>query len=407
MEDFQGLLSLLMIYIFIFFWTKKNPQTKYFLLVAFFLRSLCVLFDQYDFVNLPDSKSDAKKFEHLASEFSKNEGFLVVFDFFKNDSLLISKIISIFYTIFGESKMLAKSISVALGTASVYLVYNLCTLMWDINSAKKAAWVTALFPSLILYSSLTLRESYIVFFLLIGLIGIVKFIRNNSFASFSQALLSFYVLIFFHGPLVLGGFVFLFYLALKLINEQIRKSDNFKINIFSLLFLFTSLTIVTLFLTNNFEIPYLGRINTLFELDESFDKINTYMTGTASYPSWLKINYSYELFTKGIFKIFYFLYSPFMWDIKSYIHLFGLFDGILYFIFTIYVIRNRYYIWKNPITRLFILIFVCYLIMYGLGVGNFGTAIRHRSKFIVILIVLAAPMIHKFIFSTKNKLYKK
>ena len=131
------------------------------------------------------------------------------------------------------------------------------------------------------------------------------------------------------------------------------------------------------------------------------------MTGTASYPSWLKINYSYELFTKGIFKIFYFLYSPFMWDIKSYIHLFGLFDGILYFIFTIYVIRNRYYIWKNPITRLFILIFVCYLIMYGLGVGNFGTAIRHRSKFIVILIVLAAPMIHKFIFSTKNKLYKK
>ena len=407
MQNLPGLLSLLIIYAFIFFWTKKYPQTRYFLLVAFLLRSACVLIDQYDILNLPDSKSDANKFESLASEISKNKGFLVLFDFFKNDSLLISKIISIFYTIFGESKMLAKSISVALGTASVYLVYNLCTLMWDINSAKKAAWVTALFPSLILYSSLTLRESYIVFFLLIGLIGIVKFIRNNSFASFSQVLLSFYVLIFFHGPLVLGGFVFLFYLALKLINEQIRKSDNFKINIFSLLFLFTSLTIVTLFLTNNFEIPYLGRINTLFELDESFDKINTYMTGTASYPSWLKINYSYELFTKGIFKIFYFLYSPFMWDIKSYIHLIGLFDGILYFIFTIYVIRNRYYIWKNPITRLFILIFVCYLIMYGLGVGNFGTAIRHRSKFIVILIVLAAPMIHKFIFSTKNKLYKK
>jgi hypothetical protein len=407
MQNLPGLLSLLIIYAFIFFWTKKYPQTRYFLLVAFLLRSACVLFDQYDIVNLPDSKSDANKFESLASEISKNQGFLVLFDFFKNDSLLISKIISIFYTIFGESKMLAKSISVALGTASVYLVYNLCTLMWDINSAKKAAWVTALFPTLILYSSLTLREAYVVFFLLIGLIGIVKFIRNNSFASFSQALLSFYVLIFFHGPLVLGGFVFLFYITLKLIGEQIKKLDNFKISISSLLFIFISFTLLTLFFTNNFEIPYLGRIKTLFELEYSFSKINSYMTDTASYPSWLIINYKYELFTKGIFKIFYFLYSPFVWDIKSYKHLFGLFDGILYFMFTIYVIRNRYYIWKNPITRIFILIFVCYLIVYGIGVGNFGTAIRHRSKFIVILIVLGAPMIHKFIFPAKKKLYKK
>lgn len=407
MESLLGWLSLLTIYSFIFVWTKKYPQTRYFLLVAFLLRSACLLIDQYDIINLPDSKSDANKFESLASEISRDKGFIVLFDFFNKDSFLISKIISIFYSIFGESKMLAQSISVALGTASVYLVYNLCTLIWDINSAKKAAWVTALFPTLILYSSLTLREVYIVFFLLIGLIGIVKFIRNYSLASFSQILISFYVLILFHGPLVLGGFVFLSYLILRLIKEQIKKSDYFKINIFSFLFLFTSLTILILFLTNNFEIPYLGRIQTFFELDESFNKINTYMTGTGSYPSWLTINYTYEIFTKGIFKIFYFLYSPFIWDIKSYIHLLGLFDAILYFMFTIYIFRNRYYIWKNPITRIFILILVCYLFVYGVGIGNFGTAIRHRSKFIVILIILGAPMIHKFIFSAKKKLYKK
>ena len=407
MEDLLGWFSLLTIFAFIFFWIKKYPQTKYFLLTAFLLRSALVIINQYDILTLPDSTSDAKNFEYLASEFSKNMEFLVVFDFFKNDSLLISRIISIFYTIFGESKMLAQNISVALGTASVYLIYNLCTLIWDINSAKKAAWVTALFPTLILYSSLTLREAYIVFFLLIALIGIVKFIRNNSVASFSQALLGFYVLIFFHGPLVLGGFIFLFYITLKLIKDQIKKTDSFKFNKYSLLFLFISLIPIVLFFNNTFEMPYLGRIKTLFELEDSFDRINSYLKDTASYPLWLTFNNSYELFTKGTIKIFYFLYSPFAWDIKSYNHLFGLFDGILYFMFTIYVIRNRYYIWKNPITRIFILIFVCYLLVYGIGVGNFGTAIRHRSKFIVILIVLGAPMIPKFIFPTKKKLYKK
>ena len=39
-----------------------------------------------------------------------------------------------------------------------------------------------MFPNLILYSSLTLRESYIVFFLLISFVGIVKFIRNIEIA---------------------------------------------------------------------------------------------------------------------------------------------------------------------------------------------------------------------------------
>tara|TARA_Y100000389_G_C17437830_1_gene506639 strand:+ start:257 stop:1480 length:1224 start_codon:yes stop_codon:yes gene_type:complete len=407
MEDLLGWFSLLTIFVFIFFWIKKYPQTKYFLLTAFLLRSAFVIIDQYDMLTLPDSTSDAKKFEHLASEFSKNLGFLVVFDFLKNDSLLISKIISIFYTIFGESKMLAKSIGVFLGTASVYLVYHLCTLIWNIDVAKKAAWVTALFPTLILYSSLTLREVYVVFFLLIGLIGIAKFIRNNSFASFLQVLLSFYVLIFFHGPLVLGGFVFVFYISLKLIKDQIKKTDSFKFNKYSFLFILISLTLLILFFTNNFEIPYLGRIETLFRLDDSFEKINSYMNDTASYPLWLTFNNIYDIFTIGIIKIFYFLYSPFIWDIKLYSHLIGFLDAILYFVFTFYVIKNRYYIWKNPITRILILILACYLIIYGIGIGNFGTAIRHRSKFIVILIVLGAPMIHKLIFSTKKKLYKK
>jgi len=54
-----------------------------------------------------------------------------------------------------------------------------------------------------------------------------------------------------------------------------------------------------------------------------------------------------------------------------------------------------------------ILIFICYLIVYGISVGNFGTGIRHRSKFVVMLIILAAPKIHKFIFSNKKKIYNK
>ncbi len=135
-------------------------------------------------------------------------------------------------------------------------------------------------------------------------------------------------------------------------------------------------------------------------------KANIGIKGLASYPSWLIMNNENELLIKIIFRIIYFLYSPFIWDIKSSFHLFGLLDGILYLILSIYLIKNWRLIWENPIARFFILLIFFYLIIYALGVGNFGTGIRHRSKLVVLLIVLAAPRINKFIFSAKKKIYK-
>ena len=88
-------------------------------------------------------------------------------------------------------------------------------------------------------------------------------------------------------------------------------------------------------------------------------------------------------------------------------HIFGLFDGMLYILFIFYLIKNWYFIWRNPFTRILLIILASYIIIYGIGVGNFGTAIRHRSKFIVILIILGAPMINKFVFSFNKKIYKR
>jgi hypothetical protein len=407
MQDLLGWVFLLIVFVVILILPKKHSHIKNILLVAFILRAIVVVFDQYELIRLPDGYADASKFETLAREFSRNQGLSVLFDFFIPDSFLISRIISIFYTIFGENKMMAQSISVLLGVGSVYLVYKLCLNLWDYCSAQKAAWVTALFPILILYSSITLRETYIIFFLLIGLNSIAKFMKDHSFISLLQVLFSFYVLTFFHGPAAIGGFVFLTYLLLNLIKKQLILLYNFKINILSFFLIIIYLIPLILFANNYIQLPYIGGIKTLFNLDKFIPKINNYINDTASYPEWFIITNNLEFYSKGIIKIFYFVYSPFIWDIESYHHLLGLFDGILYIILTIYVIKNWQAIWENPITRLFILLFIVYIIIYGISIGNFGAATRHRSKFVVILIVLAAPKLHKFIFSTKNKIYKK
>ena len=43
------------------------------------------------------------------------------------------------------------------------------------------------------------------------------------------------------------------------------------------------------------------------------------------------------------------------------------------------------------------------MIVTFLSVGNFGTGLRHRTKFSIMFILLAAPLLPKFIFFKKVK----
>jgi len=293
---------------------------------------------------------------------------------------------------------MAQSLSVMVGTISVYLVYHLSLLIWDSRSAKKAAWVAAIFPSLILYSSLTLRECYINFFLLISLIGIVKFFRKKELVSFLQVIGGFYINMLLHGPMIFGGLIFLFYMIYNNIKDMLNSLYNLKIKTSSILILTILLIPIILYTNNQFNIPYVGVPSKFLNLDYLLFKFNVGLFDTASYPSWLYINNIYEIFTKGLIKIIYFLYSPFIWNISHPVHLLGLFDGFFYIGLTICVIKNWKPILSNPYLLMILIILIMYLIIYGLGIGNFGTGIRHRSKFVVMIIVLAAPKLITFVY---------
>ncbi len=401
MEILLGWIFFIFSLIFILLIISINPETKNFLLVAFLLRFICVLINEYELFTLPDSRDDARTFEQAARDFSRIYGYKIISDFFVADSFFISRILSIFYTTFGESKMMAQTISAFLGTMSVYLVFRLTIMIWDHASAIKAAWATAIFPTLILYSSLTLREPYIVFFLLIGLVGIESFFRKKNFFSLVQVVLSFYLLMLFHGGATIGGFVFFIYIFFGLIKKQILQLINLKINIFSVIFIFILIIPIYLLLNQNISIPYLP---SLFDFNLIRITANIGLNDFAAYPSWLIINNNFELIYKSILKFFYFLYSPFIWEVRSFYHLLGLFDAMIYMMFSFYLIRNWRSILTNPITRLFLLILIAYVFVHGLGIGNFGTGIRHRSKFVVILIILVAPKIHKLMFSANKKI---
>ena len=106
---------------------------------------------------------------------------------------------------------------------------------------------------------------------------------------------------------------------------------------------------------------------------------------------------------KGPIRSLYFVFSPFPWDVKKPAHLIGVFDSLLYIYLTFLIFQNRKIIWKDPALRAILIILLSYIVVFGVGVGNFGTGIRHRSKFVIMFILLAAPLINRLIFIKKTK----
>ena len=60
-------------------------------------------------------------------------------------------------------------------------------------------------------------------------------------------------------------------------------------------------------------------------------------------------------------------------------------------------ISNYKYIKKNKKLKIIIFIFIVAVIIYSFGVGNFANAMRHRVKFLPLLVLIVAP----FLLSSK------
>ncbi|WP_435116899.1 ArnT family glycosyltransferase [Candidatus Pelagibacter bacterium nBUS_49] len=406
MNNLIGITSLSLISFIILFFSLRFPEIFKIMLVALLLRIIFLLFGH--FVGpLPGGGEDEVKFELMAWLISQN-GFLNLIDSYGIveprfiSSKFISFLISIPYSLFGESKLMAKSMSLLFGMATVFLAWIVSKKIWGNIIAVKVTWFVALFPPLILYSTLIMRETYITFFLLVTLHSIIDWVKTDKFKFLTLALFGFILIMLFHGAMIIGGFVFLtgvfiFYIKKLFKNLKIKKIDA-KI----LIVIFVYIGLIGLYISNQIKFPYLGNFEKLTNKNIQLERINISNRGLASYPEWTKVNSIGELFFKVPIRGVYFIYSPFPWDIKSPTHLIGMFDAFVYIYLSFLIFKNRRVILKDPALMMILLILITYILLFGLGVGNFGTGLRHRSKIIILMLLLAAPylkgisLLHKF-----------
>lgn len=405
MFDFLGLTAISLVSLITIIIALKYNAISKILLAALFVRIIFLIINNHIFY-LPDGDMDALNFEARAWTLA-GVGFDRLFDYILGpDPYFYSFALAIPYSLLGRSMLMAQSISIFFGIGCIILGWLVARKLWNDQTAIKVGWVMALFPSLISYSVLTMREVYITFFLLVAIYGIVNWVKNGGFEYFCIVIFGFVAATFFHGPLFVGVFVFSFVILFQNLNKSFKLIKNKIINIKLLLIIICVSTFFVLYFTNQISLPYLKTFDYI-----SLDQLRFLMVinskGDASYPDWLQIgSNNIEFFYKLPIRSLYFLFSPLPWDISKASHLIGMFDGFCYMILSYLIFCNRKRIWKDPALRIILLIVITYIFIFSVGVSNFGTGIRHRSKFFIELILLAGPLIPKIILFNKKKIKK-
>lgn len=393
--------SFISVFFLTYFLAKRWPAISKIIYSAFAIRISILLIGHHQ-IDLPDSQADAASFERAAWELGQS-GFLNVLNNFTGTGPeFITWLIAIPYSILGRNIIMAKCISLLLGIGVVFLGWSLAKKIWDENVANKVGWLITLYPSLILYSVTILREVYIIFFLLIALHGIFYWVNNKSFKSIILVLMGFSAASSFHGAIFIGLLIFLILIGFFYIKKFLYLILTFRTNFKDVIIIVIIFSTMTLYFTSKFRVSYLGTFENSIKIERIFSKTNVSTRGDASWPEWTKINSIKELFYKVPARSFYFLFSPFPWDIKKTSHLIGMIDSILMMYLSCLVIMNLKKILADPVLRIFFIILVGYIILHGIGVGNFGTGIRHRTKFVIIFILLAGPKLIKIFNSKKN-----
>jgi hypothetical protein len=249
-----------------------------------------------------------------------------------------------------------------------------------------------------------MREVFITLLLLYGMFYVVLWTKKRKIIHAFIALTSFSLQILFHPGMAVAGVLFiglllLYYikrcLASLIINSSIYV-PSFLVFMFSLLF---GLYIFIYGASLVDAIGYRGWLS----VDTLVERASIMYTGDAAYPSWLIADTPMQFLLLLVPKLFYYLFSPFLWDISKFSHLLGMLDGVVFIMLFLSIYSHRKYITSNP-QAFTLLVFVIFLsLVFTIAVGNFGTGLRHRSKILPIVIIIAAPFIYRVLLFKKKK----
>jgi len=242
---------------------------------------------------------------------------------------------------------------------------------------KVSLWTYLLFPSMALYTALSLRETLILFFMILAVI----YVRESKIFKSILCMALIYIIkfqnFFIVGPVVLLYFIF------DVARKGMGLTKALTIGVIGFVSLLASAPIA-LPLVNKFRVA-------MFVEDGGDPKKIKLISGIGDFV------------IQGLTSGFYFLSKPLPWEAASALQLIQSFENLLVLIILFLVTRQAWI--KSPDRLAFWLLFlVLSMSVYGLVVANYGTAVRYRYAFVMmyVLFVCADCNVEKLFLKKSN-----
>ncbi len=356
-------------------------EEKYVFLFAYLSRVAFMFWDLYasHIYSLPNSGSDSESYYKQAVYFSENINLLS-----SNQVELYSKIIGSVFYLTGPERIIGQYINVLLGLSIVFIVYKLLLILEvDKQIAKIILLIASFFPNALIMSAIFLREIFPTFLLAASLYFFIKWLKYQRLPHAILSLGALGIASIFHSGVIgvaLGYFFgFLFY-------DKTQNKLRFSTKSITSFVLIVAVVVISL---TYFDDVIFGKFRNVEEIGDIYSKANQRLGGSA-YLTSITINNPIQLVIFGPIKTFYFFTSPLPLNWRGFMDIFTFMtDSMLYLMTIVYTVKNRKLFGdKKVLIVCLIWMLVGAGLIFGIGVSNAGTAVRHRQKLMAIFLVL-------------------
>lgn len=350
--------------------------------VGLFARVATMFWDVYarSIFELPNAAADAESYYRQAVDVATAQPGQIV------DASLYGRMLGEIYVWVGPSRMIGQYINVLLGVSTIVLIiWTARLLAVDNVVTKRVGLVAALFPNAILLSSVLLREALITFLVALAVYHAVRWVKRGSRLSAGVSMGAVLLAAGLHSAMIglVPGLALL--VMLRVGHQGGKRRAGIDV---------TNAVVVGAILTIAFALfgDYLFiKFGNVEALDDVISQANR-RAGDSAYLTDVEINSFGDLLRNAPLKSFYFLTAPLPFDWRGIIDVLTFFTDSVLFVSTLALLprlKQRALPNRGVAVCLFVAL-VGAVILFGTGVGNAGTAVRHRQKLTPVVLALLA-----------------
>lgn len=368
---------------------RRYPYMSTIIVVAFSLRLAAAVVHQW-VAPLPYGTADARTFERIAWEWAQGGLFDAMAHFNPASSYMYSWAASLLYAVTDRSALMLQAFNVIGGTLIVVHAYLIAKALWGRRRAYTLAWIVALFPFLVQISAVTHREVVIVYFLTLGLYAGVRWLDTERMRYLLAALALLSVGALFHGGMlaaVAGAMASAVGIAFWVLLRRLavgRVRSGAAVGVFGV-----ACVVAILALSGT---PELSKVGVVTEVDPELvgNLAEARAREEAAYLEGMYPGSIRDLVVQTPVRMVYFLFAPFPWQVATLGHAIALLDGLFYLLLFAGLWRSRKRIGGDRRAVFLLAVTLVTIVAFALVTSNFGTALRHRAKFIPLLVALWA-----------------